>query len=139
VDTSFAPTATTLSPGEGAFINMNGAGSITLVGEIPQGDTADPLSVGISRFFNIISQPTPQAAGVAATGLPAAVGDVISFWDTGAQAFEGELTFFGPTYGGWVDTSFTPVDPTPAVGESFFYNSVTAGTVNWTRTFSIND
>jgi hypothetical protein len=135
VDAGFAPTATTLSPGEGAFINMAGPGSITLVGEIPQGD----LTVPIGPFFNIISQPTPQAAGVAATGLPASVGDVISFWDNTTQSFEGDLTYFGPAYGGWVDTAFTPVDPTPAVGESFYYNSAAPSSVDWNRTFSIND
>jgi hypothetical protein len=135
VDGSFAPTATTLNPGEGAFINMAAPASVTFVGEIPQGD----LSVTINPLFNIVSQPTPQAAGVAATGLPASVGDVISFWDNTTQSFEGDLTYFGPAYGGWVDTAFTPVDPTPAVGESFYYNSAAPSSVDWNRTFSIND
>ena len=137
VDDFFAPSTTSLNPGEGAFINMAAPEALTFVGEIPQGS----LSVTIAPLFNIVAQPTPQAAGVGATGLPATIGDTIQFWanDGTTAGFEDALSYFGPDFGGWVDDSFTPVDPTPAVGESFFYNSAAASDVSWDRDFSIND
>jgi hypothetical protein len=143
VDANFAPTATTLSPGEGAFINLPSAASLTFVGEVPQGD----LSVPISQFFSIISQPTPQALGVGSTpdvsgadDIPALVGDQILFWDNQAtpQTFKAALDYFGSDFGGWVDANFTPVNPTPEVGEAFFYNSAATSPVSWDRSFSVN-
>jgi hypothetical protein len=117
---------------------MAEAGSLTFVGEIPQGD----LVVTISPLFNIISQPTPQQVGVNATGLPAEIGDEIQFWDPtangGAGNFTPSLQFFGPGFD-WVDGDFNTVDPTPQVGESFFYNSAAGSAVDWTRSFSINN
>ena len=143
VDADFAPTDTTLEPGEGAFINLPGAASLTFVGEVPQGD----LGVAISPFFNLISQPTPQELGIGSTpdasgadDIPASVGDQILFWDNQGtpQTFRAPLDYFGAEFGGWVDANFAPVNPTPAVGEGFFYNSAASADVDWTRTFSVN-
>ena len=136
VDALFNPTATTLVPGEGGFINLPAQASLTFVGEVPQG----ALEVTISPLFSVISQPTPQALAFDAAGneIPATVGDQILFWDGGAQAFATPVDYFGPAFGGWVDSNFTPVDPTPAIGESVFYNSAAAGDVSWTRDFDVN-
>jgi hypothetical protein len=139
---TFAPTATTLNPGEGAFINMFAAGSLTFVGEVPQGN----LSVTIPPFFSILSQPTPQALGIASTAdasgpddLPASSSDEVLFWDNQAQGFEATIANFGAANGGFLDpVLFTPVNPTPEVGEAFFYNSAAANDVDWTRTFTVN-
>ena len=136
VDANFTPTATTLVPGEGGFINMPAAASVTFVGEVPQGT----LNVTIPPLFSIVSQPTPQELGLDAAGLPATVGDQVLFWDNTAspQGFTAALDYFGPAFGGWVDANFTPVDPTPAIGESLFYNSAAATDVTWTRDFDVN-
>jgi hypothetical protein len=143
-DAAFQPSTTTLDPGEGAFINMAEAGTVTFVGEIPQGEGATALSTTIPPLFSILSALTPQAASLAATGLPASVGDTIAFYDngvvSGTPGFLPDITFYGGATGtGWFNADFSPADPTPAVGESFFYNSAAATSVDWTRDFSIND
>lgn len=141
VDQFFAPTATTLVRGEGAFINMAAAATLTLVGEVPEGT----LDVTLNPGFSIVSQPTPQSIGVQAEGLSdgvATVGDEILFWipgsGPGTQTYEPALTFFGSAFGGWVDQFFAPTDPTPEVGESFFYNSANPSPATWTRVFNVN-
>lgn len=136
------PSVTTLGPGEGAFLNTPVAGSITIVGEVPQGD---PLpSVGISALFSIGSQPTPQALGLGGQSLgapgaddvPANDGDSVLFWDAANQVFTDGFVFFDPD--GWFDNATSePANPTPAVGEAFFYNNAGAA-INWTRSFSVN-
>jgi hypothetical protein len=132
-DLAFALTATTLSPGEGGFISLpNGTSAdVTMVGEVPQGT----LSVDLVQNFQIISQVTPQSVGIEATGFPAGDGDTALFWDPVAQAFAEPLTFYAGY--GWADLAFALNDPTPALGEAFFYNRV-SGTDTWTRTFSVN-
>jgi hypothetical protein len=135
VDGNLDPSTTVLNPGEGAFINLPNPAALTFVGEIPQGD----LSVSIAPGFSIISQGTPQAAGIQATGLPATLDDTVLFWNNGINGYDSSLTYFGPDFGGWVDGDLNAVDPTPAVGESFFYNSAAGSTVSWNRSFSIND
>jgi len=143
VDANFAPTTTTLDPGEGAFINMPFAADVTFVGEVPQGD----LNVAIPANFSIISQPTPQSLGVGSTpdasgadDIPANIGDQIIFWDntSNPQGFAPSLDFFGDVFGGWVDANFAPVNPTPEVGEAFFYNNGSGAANSWDRTFSVN-
>ena len=138
VDVNYVPTATTLVPGEGAFINMPSAADVTMVGEVPQGQ----LTVVIPPLFSIISQPTPQALAFNADPqpVPASIGDQILFWDNtpGAQGYERSLDYFGPDFGGWVDYLYVPVDPTPEIGESVFYNSAAATDVPWTRDFDVN-
>lgn len=134
VNTSYEPSTTTLSPGEGAFIQMTEAATLTFVGEVPQGQLSAPVPVN----FSIMSQLTPQEIGLGATGFPAGEGDSVLFWDNNTQGYLDPLSYFS-AFGGWVDTSYTPSDPTPKVGQAFFYfrdpaNSATT----WTRTFSVN-
>jgi hypothetical protein len=138
-DANFAPTSTTLSPGEGAFINLPTATTLTLVGDVPEG----ALTVDIPPQFSIISQMVPQSIavnenGLGAEAIPASIGDQILFWDNQTQGFKPSVDYNGPAFGGWTDANFSPVDPTPGVGESFFYNSGAASTVQWTRNFTVN-
>jgi hypothetical protein len=141
-DAALNPSTTTVDPGEGLFLNMAAPASLTFVGEIPQGSAAggDALTVTIGPAFNMISQPTPQSIGFAASGVPATVNDVVQFWDNSAspQRFKPALKYYGPGLE-WADGALNTVDPTPAVGEAFFYNSAAAGVVAWTRDFSINN
>lgn len=134
VDSSYAASMTTLSPGEGAFIQMPEAATLTFVGEVPQGQLSAPVPVN----FSIMSQLTPQEIGLGATQFPAGEGDSVLFWDNNTQGYLDPLSFFS-AFGGWVDTSYTPADPTPKVGQAFFYSRDPAnGSTTWTRTFSVN-
>lgn len=139
-DSAFAPSSTTLSPGEGAFLQVPSATSITLVGEVPQGD----LSVAIPVNFSLISQPTPQALALdaGADAVPADDNDRVLFWDAAAQAYESPKTFFvdpSSGTGDWYNPDFSLADVSVAVGEGFFYNRNSSnGATSWDRQFSVN-
>lgn len=117
---------TSLAPGEGAFILIPAGAdqTVTLVGEVPQGD----VGMAIPQGFSIISSKVPQTADLSAAGIafPGADGDVVYRWDPTA----GTYGIYAFDFGAW--------DPTPVigVGESFFVNKAAAST--WTRTFSVN-
>lgn len=136
LDDNFAPSSTTLGPGEGAFINLPAGSSATLtfVGEVPQGSLSTPLVPG----YQILSQLTPQSIGFGATGMPAGVDDFVLFWLPGSQSYGNTATYYGEP-DGWLDDNFAPADPTPAIGEAVFYNRAAGnGSATWTRDFSVN-
>jgi hypothetical protein len=115
-----------LSPGEGAFVNLPANTTLTFIGEVPQGD----LSASFGANYSLLSQLTPQSIGLSAAAFPALDGDFVLFWDNGTQNFEPPLQFVEGV--GWL-----PSEPTPAVGEGFFLNTATART--WNRTFNVNN
>lgn len=132
-DADFNLSSTALVPGQGAFLQSAGPATITMVGEGPQGT----LTLGLVENFQIVSQLTPQAIGLDATGFPAADGDSLLFWNSGTQAYNPGLTYLEGF--GWADADFNQVDPTPSIGESFFYQRASGGgNATWTRNFSVN-
>ena len=115
-----------LPPGVGAFLFMPIAGTVTFVGEVPQGN----LTNAIPSNFSLISHIVPQSIGVEAAGLPSADGDQVLFWNAAIQQFADAVVYFDGF--GWVGG-----DPTPAVAEGFFYFN-TSTLRQWGRTFSVN-
>jgi hypothetical protein len=113
----------TLDPGEGAFINLGAPATLTFVGEVMQGDLSNPIPAG----FSLASSQVPQEASLDSLGFPADVGDTIFFWDNATSQYT-STTYLGV---------WSPSDPTPAVGESFFVS--TGAAKDWTRTFSVNN
>jgi len=111
----------TLLPGEGAFINLDAATTLTFVGEVMQGALSNPIPAG----FSIRSSQVPQNVELGTIGFPADLGDTVYFFRGGA--YVSSVWFGGP--------AFTPA-AIPALGESFFVNKSTAA--NWTRTFSVS-
>jgi hypothetical protein len=140
-DENLNPSTTVVSPGAGAFIQLpiGSSASVVLVGDVPQGVNPTPLTLALSPGFQIVSQLTPQSLGLEATGFPAGDGDSLLPWDAAAspQKYKPALTYFGGT--GWVDENLQIVDPTPAIGEAYFYQRGAAnGSATWTREFSVN-
>jgi hypothetical protein len=144
-DETVSPSTTTLSPGQGAFMELPAAApdtDVVLVGDVPQGTGPEALTLALVPGFQIVSQLTPQEIGVDATGFPASDGDAIQFFDplkpgTPKGGYTGVITYFGGY--GWFDEFVNPVDPTPAIGEAFFYErAASGGTATWTREFSVN-
>ena len=121
----------TINPGEGFFINLplGATATLTFVGEVPQGAN---LSNPISANYSLLSSIVPQAISLddPAANFPAQDGDIVLQWSPLTQGFRAPLSYIDGV--GWVPTA-----PTPAVGEGFFYNTLTART--WTRTFSVNN
>jgi hypothetical protein len=112
--------AMTLGPGEGAFVQMPAAGTLTFVGEVMQGDLVNPLVTG----FDIYSSMVPQTGALAADlGYTPDAGDNIYQWN---GAGYDQSSFVGI----WL-----PGDPTIEVGEAFWIQSASAK--NWSRTFNV--
>jgi hypothetical protein len=115
------------APGEGFFVQNNGATAqtLTFVGEVPQGTLKTTLATGL----NLVSSQVPQAGKlVADLKFPATEGDVVYQWDSAVQKYKAANGF---EFGDWANG-----DPTIAVGEGFFVSKATAG--SWDRTFSVN-
>jgi hypothetical protein len=119
----------TLAPGEGGFMLMAEAGTVTLVGEVLQSPSTNgpPLTVPVPQGYSVASSKVPQA-GLLQT-------------DLGFQPIEGGLFIFKyiPAQGAYATYSFADgswdEEPSFAVGESFFINSPAATT--WDRIFVV--
>jgi hypothetical protein len=133
LDENFEASPLALNPGEGAFIFLPSSYVITLVGEVPQGT----LNVDLAPQFTVASQPTPQALSIGDVdnAIPAVDGDTIQFWDDVSDSFATSYQYYDGA--GWLDENFEAVEPTPAVGEAFFYNR-NGEAVTWTREFTVN-
>lgn len=128
---------TSLLPGEGGLIqNYSGEPfTVTFIGEVLQGNLIKPVPVGLS----IRSSMVPQAGGITTLlgfgpedGL--ASGDKLDRYD---NLWDSYVIY---TYNGsvWYRTTPPPstlLEPAPAVGESFWFE--TLGPRTWQRTFSV--
>jgi len=116
----------TLLPGEGAFVKNTGTAdfTITFVGEVLQGTLTNTLPLG----YSIASSQVPQA-GLLQTDLafPAVKGDTVYKFVSGAYVGYNVNNLTG---------KWSPSEPSVAVAESFFVKK--KATVDWTRTFSVN-
>jgi hypothetical protein len=109
----------TLAPGDGAFINLAAATTLTFVGEVMTGSLSTPVPAG----FSIKGSQVPQAIKLEDMGFPAALGDTVYVFRGGGYVSSVYITSFAP-------------DAIPEVGEGFFVNKGAAAA--WTRTFTVN-
>jgi hypothetical protein len=116
-------TAMTLAPGEGVFMNVPSATTVTFVGEVMQGTLINPLAT-----LDIKSSMVPQTGGITAVlGLTPSIGDTVNEWNgPGAAPPYTQSQFLGV----WL-----PSEPSIDVGQAFWL-SVQAPR-NWTRNFTI--
>ena len=121
-----------LDPGEGSFVQVADAKTVTLVGEVPQGTG---LSVSMGAGYSIVSSIVPQSVALETIGFPADAGDTVFLFNTGTQGFDSYISLGAGS--GWLGSNPSlPPSPTPAVGESFFVQRAAAAT--WTRDFTVN-
>jgi len=123
----------TLKPGEGVFF-FNPATTnvtVTFVGDVPQGS----LTNTVPHLYSLKSSIVPQA-GLLQTALgyvPADADTVLQYKNTGVPATSGYIfAQYDASFGEWT------AEPNIAVGEGFFILRTAAGSVNWTRQFSVN-
>ena len=125
------PSTTTLPPGKGFFYNNPGAaGTITLVGEVPQGAGVIPLPAG----YALIGTYTPQALELSATNdFPMVENTLYLKYDTTKHDYVTDIIVGGA----WFDANTTlPVSVIPAVGQGYFINNPGAATT-WTHNFTV--
>jgi hypothetical protein len=129
------PTTTTLNPGEGAFFYLAGSTpqTITLVGEVPQGNVGLSLSPG----FSLVSSKVPQSVPIDTIGMPDVLEALFLRYNATTQGYRVSLINDGSD---WLDSESGVVTPaTPNVGEGFFiYNPSATVPIVWPRTFSVN-
>jgi hypothetical protein len=120
-----------LNPGEGAFIQLTEAATVTFVGEVPQGN----LTNTIPANFSLRASQVPQSAALTTTlGFPAQNGDTVFFWNRNTQQYAPALSYFvDEGVGVWF-----PSEPVPGVAEGFFIQNTTGLLRSWTRSFSVN-
>jgi len=112
----------TLNPGEGAFINVPTTATVTLVGNVLQGNLSTPYPAG----FSIISSQVPQTGAIqTALGYTPQNNDTVYLFDPVAGYSAASFV----TGIGWL-----PSEPSIAIGQSVFLDAAGAG--NWTRTFT---
>jgi hypothetical protein len=145
----------TLNPGEAAFfynataINGNNAQgfpiTLTFVGTVVTGNA---LTVNLNPGFNLVASIVPQSAGLAgtmgvvpsgfnaqtATDPNAGLDAVYLFSTNGVSYQQTENENDGAT---GPSNYFLPQDPTPAVGQGFFYLNSATVAESWTRAFQV--
>ncbi|MHB8521557.1 MAG: hypothetical protein ACYDH9_12480 [Limisphaerales bacterium] len=109
------------APGEGGFISVGSAKTITLVGSIDAGSHA----VSVPKGFSIVSSFLPTSGTLASMNFPAADGDQVFYFNTTTKSYDSSTSLGGS----WIP------DTTVAVGQAFFSAKGAAST--WTRTFSV--
>jgi hypothetical protein len=121
-----------LNPGGGVFLSIPASATtpvtVTTVGTVLQGSLSTPFSEG----FNIISSKVPLSAGVGALGLSTNIANLSYIYQflPSTQGYGPKHIYLAST-GTWSGGG----EPTPAVGESFWFNSPSAGT--WATTFTV--
>ena len=111
------------APGDGVFIHVASAQTVTLVGEVSLSTT-----INLIKGYNLIASPVPLAGALdSVVGYTAQENDVFISWDGTKFVSDGYS-------GGFWDTD--PLPPSVTVGQGFFLKSDTARA--WTRTFSVN-
>jgi hypothetical protein len=114
----------TLAPGEGAFVNMPSAGTLTFTGEVLEGDLVNPVSAG----YDIYSSMVPQEGTLQTLlGYTPAPGESVFQWNgPGAATPYTQSQFVGI----WI-----PSEPNIKVGEAFWLNAAAAK--DWARNFTV--
>jgi len=125
-----------IKPGEGVFVKNNTTTdqTVTFVGEVPQGNLANPFPKGLSIRASQVPQDGKLTTDL---GFPAKPGDQVSKFDATTQKFVGPYTFddLVGANGSWT-LGGVANEPSLVVGESVFLRASAAGT--WSRTFNVN-
>ena len=113
-----------VAPGQGMFISLGAAKTLTFVGEVPQGTDSN---IHMNNGLSLVAPPVPQSSALDTMLFPADVGDTVYFYRGGSYA---SSTFLGPGIG------WTPA-AVPGVGEGFWVSRANAA--DWNRNFSVNN
>jgi hypothetical protein len=137
LDGDFNPSATTVAPGEGFFINIpEGSGQtvVTLVGDVvPEGEVTQPIQ---GPGFGMYANKIPAATGFNDNGFPVTINDATyQTFDAVGNSYSQADTYFEGA--GWLDGDFNETNPTPGVGQGFLFFNPGAEAV-WTQDFDPN-
>jgi hypothetical protein len=113
-----------VKPGNGLFVRVDAATTVTFVGEVPSG----PLSNVVPAGFSIKASQVPQAGKISTDlGYNAGDGDQVFIYDSATSKYT-TSTF---TFGAW-----DPSEPSLDVGQAAFFRVDAPN--NWQRNFDIS-
>lgn len=126
------PSTTVLPPGKGFFYSTAAgaaAGTVTFVGEVPQG----AVNLTLPAALALVGTTTPQALELSsANGFPQVVGSQVLYFDNTIN----DYVVYVNDGTQWLDNNTgNPVALTPAVGQGWFWQSLTAAA--WNRNFTV--
>jgi len=130
------PAGGTLAPGEGAFVRVDPtqiapatSTTFTFVGEVKL-VSATPVANG----YSIISSVVSQSDTLDNLGLPARENDNVYFFNPVTGSYKNHNYSADNSPAGWF-----PVNPTPQVGESFFFrgDGSQGPARTWNRSFNV--
>jgi len=120
----------------------------TIVGQVQQGSLSKTIGTGLNPY----SLPVPVSTNLLAGTLSLVTSDTYDqkvnylHYNVTAQAFDGALTYFGPSNAGnatgaWADSLGTDQTANsayfPTVGEGFFIDNYSGSTFSWTPSFTV--
>jgi outer membrane protein assembly factor BamB len=117
----------TLNPGEGGFIRLATAQTLSFVGSLRQGSLANPFPTGYSIRSSMVPQTGPIDTSL---GFNPVNGDSVLRWNNARAAYDTYSYDLG-LGNGWLTGP-----PVPAVGESVFIYDSTASRI-WNRNFTV--
>ena len=131
-----------LSPGEGAFIQLDAAASLTFVGQVHEGNISSSIATGysiqssqlpISLPLGKASDPEKTSTTSATTlRFPAANNDQIYQFNAASQGYKDASTYIDGI--GWFPGDVN--GPAPGVGEAFFV--LRSAAKSWTRNYAVS-
>jgi len=135
-----------LDPGIGFFIRCLSPQDVTFVGEVPQGQLANPVP-GLSKVA-LLSSQVPQEGRLghiadstgAAVGLefPAGTGDTVFTWDVAGQSWSASWQYLEGI--GWLTSNPNPHPEGPNIAVAQGFASRKAGPdASWDRDFDVNN
>jgi hypothetical protein len=140
--TAGAAVAPGLQPGSGVWVQIGGANgtptplTVTLVGNVRQGNNAFSIVGGSPKKFQIMSLVPPISTaietGTFSTGQPAgyptAIGDSVYLWNAVAKSYGSTRTKISASI-------WSGGEPVPAIGQGFWLASVSNKT--WNQNFTV--
>jgi hypothetical protein len=120
---------TSLSTGQGVFVQVPSTTTVTMVGNVRQGTLSTPYSSG----YNIVSSQVPIAGLLQTTlGYQPANGDHVYVWNPVTQAYNTPASSY-TTKGGWGGGG----QPNLSVGQAIFLQSASLSGGTWTTNFTV--
>jgi hypothetical protein len=124
---SWTDPSMTVAPGEGMWLFVPSGPNYTnvYVGEVLQGSLTNTLIPG----FNLVGTKVPQAGGLQSVhNVSPVFFDTVYRYDSANQTYFPSESYFG---------SWSPSEPSPGVGEGFWYFNADSQNNNWVRNFTV--
>jgi hypothetical protein len=136
-DSNNNPSTSTLSLGEGFFVNSPAATNVTFIGTVSQATNTIPVGIG----YSFVGLSVPLASDLTTNStyaLPSIPNLSVFTFDTVGQKYNDPVTYYDTSVApvaGWYDSNNNPAPVIPKVGQGFLLNSTSVG--SWKPSFTV--